>query len=264
MPHQTANRASRLAPHEVAVWLVALDGATPADLARAAAALTPDEQARAARFRVEGARAQFVAARALARRMLSFHAGVARDWRFRAEPHGRLVLEDDAPAFVFNLSHTHGVVACALAASGEVGVDVERLAPADDLARLARHHFSPSEAARVAALQGPAQAEAFFAYWTLKEAYVKARGLGLSLDTKAFTFDLGPPIALRFAGGARHGLDDEATRWRFLRAAPTAATRLALAAAAPLDLSRAGPAWVDLSACLDESRPLFATPPSAS
>lgn len=234
-----------MGPNEVAVGLMRIDRLAPGWLERAEARLDEQEQARAARFRVAGARAQFVAARALLRHMLTWQGG-ARDWRFRAEPAGRLVLDAPCPDFVFNLSHTHGLVACALARRGEIGVDVEAIAEADDLVALARRSFSRVEADRVAALDGAARVDAFFAYWTLKEAYVKARGVGLSADTAAFSFDLAAPIAIRF----HPGFDDEAARWRFRRETPTPATRLALAAAAPLDLCAATPRWIEPQACL--------------
>ena len=236
-----------LGPGDVALGLMRVDRASPAALTRAVAALTPDEAARAQRMRVEGARAQFASARALLRRMLTQRAGGApADWRFRADARGRPVLEGDDPAFVFSLSHTDGLVACALARCGEIGVDVERLAPAGDLPALARHAFSGPEAEAIAALTGEAQAERFFACWTLREAYAKARGLGFLLDPTGFAFDLGPPDAIRFLAA---GMDDP-RRWRFLRAAPTADTRLALAVAAPLDLATLAPEWTELEACL--------------
>jgi 4'-phosphopantetheinyl transferase len=231
-------------PNDVAVGLMRIDRLAPGWRERAEARLDDQERARAARFRVPGARDQFVAARALLRHMLTQQGG-ARDWRFRAEPAGRLVLDASAPDFVFSLSHTRGLVACALARGGEVGVDVEAVAEADDLVALARRSFSAGEAARVVALDGAARADAFFAYWTLKEAYVKARGVGLSADTTAFSFELAEPIAIRF----HSGFDDEAARWRFRRGTPTPTTRLALAAAAPLDLSDATPRWIEPQAC---------------
>lgn len=231
----------------VALWLARVDALDAAGLARAKAALQPDERARAARFRVEGARTQFVAARTVLRAMLIHYGGAdALHWRLRVDAHGKPWIDATRPAFVFNLSHTQGLVACVVALNGEVGVDVERVADAGDLLALARQSFSPAEAAHVAELSGAARVEAFFAYWTLKEAYVKARGLGLSLDPTAFSFDLGPPDALRAVSDG-----DDRGRWRFLRAAPKPDIRLALAAAAPLDLDRATTRWVDVESCLD-------------
>lgn len=234
----------RLKPNGAALWLTRVDAFAETSLARAETLLDAAERDRAARMREAGARAQFICARALLRRMLAHHAGdAARGWRLKADARGRPTLDVPKPDFVFSLSHTQGVAACALARHGEIGVDVERVTPADDLVTLARQSFSREEAARVAALAGAARVEAFFAYWTLKEAYAKARGLGLSLDMRTFAFDLGASVAIRFAPGC----EDEASRWRFLRAAPTPDVRLALAVAAPLDLAQTTPRWIDLA-----------------
>ena len=230
----------------VVVGLARIDGLAPSALARAEARLTGEERTRADRCRAESARRQFVAARALLRLMLARQSGEAeRLWPLRLETHGKPVLDAPDPAFVFNLSHSESVVACALARAGELGVDVEDVAPGVDHVSVARRMFSAREAAHVAALTGGAQAEAFYAYWTLKEAYVKARGLGLSLDTTAFAFDLADGDAISFKG-----IEDDAGRWRFRRSAPLPSTRLALAAAAPLHLEGARIEWIDLGAGL--------------
>lgn len=239
--------AARLKPNEAALWLMRVDAAAAARLTQAGAPLDDAERARALRLRDVEARAQFVAGRALLRRMALHHAGeAARGWRLRIDAAGRPAFDAPTPDYVFSLSHTRGLVACALARGGDIGVDVEAVAPAEDLVALARQNFSAREAADVAALSGAARVEAFFAYWTLKEAYAKARGLGLTLDMRRFAFDLDAPIAVRFAPG----FDDEAGRWRFLRVAPTPDARLALAAAAPIDLTTTTPRWIAPQTCL--------------
>lgn len=225
-----------------------IDDVAPSALAQAWALLDEEERARADRFRDAGARAQFVAARALLRGAMSACSQqAARPWRFRADARGKPHLDEPKPEFVFNLSHTDGLVACALARGGEIGIDVERIAPTADLLTLARANFSRPEADHVAALDGEARTEAFFAIWTLKEAYAKARGLGLQLDMTAFAFDLSDADAIGFVTDV---VDDDASRWRFFRDAPTPDTRLALAAAAPLDIAGVRPRWTELGACL--------------
>jgi 4'-phosphopantetheinyl transferase len=81
---------------------------------------------------------------------------------------------------------------CAVSRSGVVGVDVEAVSRDTDLAGLAQRFFAPPEAAAVAAASGLEQREAFFRFWTLKEAYMKARGLGLSLPLDSYAFTLSP------------------------------------------------------------------------
>ena len=88
-------------------------------------------------------------------------------------------------------------------------------------------HFAPDEVRDLRALPADDQPRAFFDYWTLKEAYIKARGMGLSLPLDQFAFALhdGQPPTIRFAPG----FDDVEERWQFWQAWPTATHRLALA-----------------------------------
>jgi 4'-phosphopantetheinyl transferase len=127
----------------------------------------------------------------------------------------------------FNLSHTAGLVACAVALDRDVGVDVEHLWPPTFDIGLARHHFAPAEVAGLEALPPEARRARFFALWTLKEAYIKARGLGLALPLERFAFDFeGPALGVRFDPE----LGDQPERWHFARLQPTAVHALALAA----------------------------------
>lgn len=238
----------RLEPDKPALWLARIGADDAAALARAQAALTPPEQARAARLRGPAARAQFVAGRALLRAMLARHGGGApADWRFRADALGRLTLDAPDQPFVFSLSHMHGLVACALARRGEIGVDVEALDAPGDLLAMARVAFGAPEVEALARLDGAARREAFLATWTLKEAYVKARGLGPALDPTRFAVSLDEPIRLVPMEG---GDGDDPARWRFLRLSPTPQARLGLAAAAPLRLDGLAPRWIALDECL--------------
>jgi 4'-phosphopantetheinyl transferase len=202
---------------------------------RAAAALLSDgERARCRRLLFEEDRVSFVAGHALLRRALSEVAAVdPRRWRFTAPVPGRPEIE--APAahrgLRFSLSHTAGLVACAVARERDVGVDVERVAARTGSAALAERCFSPYERSRMAGLP-PAGAQAlFFGLWTLKEAYAKARGLGLRLPLDAASFELAPgaPPVVSFPQG--HGEDPGS--WRFALLEPGPGYRLAVAARAP-------------------------------
>jgi 4'-phosphopantetheinyl transferase len=216
---------------EVEVWF-----ADPADVDDAAAALLDDdERARMARFLFERDRRLFLAAHALVRRTLSRHADVApAAWRFTTEAGGRPVLAEPAP-LRFNLSHCHGLVACAVARDRDEGGDVERVVelPHELIDRIC----SPAEAAALRALPAAARPERFFTLWTLKEAYVKARGLGLALPVEQACFHLDPPgapgadAALRFEPGP--ALEDDAAAWMFVRLRPTPAHCAAVCVARP-------------------------------
>src|SRR5262249_14908767 len=147
------------------------------------------ERARASGFRVEWARREFVAGRALLRAALTRYADVPPgSWAFQNDARGKPHLVAGSPALSFNVSHSSGVVACIVARKGRVGVDVESRARSTDPLDLAKRYFAPQEAEELMALSDGQQRRRFFEMWTLKEAYAKARGLGLGLAFDSFTF----------------------------------------------------------------------------
>lgn len=169
---------------------------------------TLDDAERAvwAGFRGAADRRLYGAAHALLRSCLSRHADVdSSAWRFAAAPGTRPELD---PAFRstglrFSLTHTRGLVACAVTHGRSVGLDAESLPAPGDWATLARRFFAPSETRALLALPAAAAGPAFIRIWTLKEAYVKARGLGLALDLASFTIGGDPPRIAPDPGGER-------------------------------------------------------------
>ena len=125
----------------------------------------------------------------------------------------------------FNLAHTRGLVACAVALGRDVGVDVEWLGRRGRTLEIAERYFSPSEVRDLRATPGPDRKERFFRYWTLKEAYVKARGEGLRLPLRRFSFHLdGPAVRVSFESDS-----DDPRAWQFLIECPTPSHLLAVA-----------------------------------
>jgi 4'-phosphopantetheinyl transferase len=178
-------------------------------LPRYLAQLTEEERVRHARMRPDPRGDEFLVGRALARKALARHApGSERG--FTAGSHGRLELADAGVSF--NLSHAEGLVVCAIADS-VVGVDVEKLDESRTEPAIWENYFAPPEVAALAALPEAQRCHRFFQYWTLKEAYIKARGLGLSLPLREFWFELvgGAPIRIAFAPS----LADDPARWQF-------------------------------------------------
>jgi 4'-phosphopantetheinyl transferase len=218
------------APDPVDVWTVAPDEVPAAHLATLATLLTPDEAARGARFARARDREAFVIARALIRLRLSDYGPTApRQWRFVTNAHQcPFVAPEQAgdPPLYFNVSHTDGLVALAVRRGHRIGIDVERVSR-QVLEDVAERHFAPAEVRDLRALPPADQGRAFFDYWTLKEAYIKARGMGLALplDQFAFTLGAGVPPSIRFAAG----FGDDAARWQFWQAWATPDHRLALA-----------------------------------
>jgi len=241
-----------IGPGAVHLWYAVSDEVSePAQLAALESLLTPDERARRARYRFERERHQFLVARGLLRWTLSGYLGLPPEAvRFRAGPHGKpeLAVGATPTPLTFNLSHAAGLVACAIARDAEIGIDVEDLAGAADIDAVARS-FAPSERADLDAVrEKTARQNRFLAYWTLKEAYLKARGLGLSIALDGFWFVLEAraPIAIRFAAP----LDDDPTRWQFDQRDLAPGHLLAVAAAVG---DGAAPLAVSVERCVPEA-----------
>ncbi|MCO4764195.1 MAG: 4'-phosphopantetheinyl transferase superfamily protein [Myxococcales bacterium] len=162
---------------EARIWLVDPDDAGPyGDVAL----LSPDELRRADRFIRTVDRRQFVAAHTLLRTKLGLAVGrPAADLQFQTGPHGRPELVNGG-AISFSLSHTTGLVGCAIATGATIGLDLELLRPLNALG-MAQGILDPSEYADVATRTDPLRWRRFLQYWTLKEAALKVRGTGLSL-----------------------------------------------------------------------------------
>jgi 4'-phosphopantetheinyl transferase len=191
------------------------------------ALLSAEEKARLERFLLTKDRHQHAIARALIRTTLSRYADVPPEkWRFTTNRFGRPeIATPDVGPLRFNLSHTKGLVACIVGWDREIGIDVEFIGRPTRYVELAQRFFAPSEAAVVAALPGEQQREAFFDFWTLKESYIKARGMGLALPLGDFAFQLGEPTTIAFTGS----IADNPEGWRFERLQPSALHKLAAA-----------------------------------
>jgi len=154
--------------------------------------LDAGERSRAARFRHDAARRAFVIGHALVRVGLAKLTGrSARSWEFRTGRHGRPepILRRDEPLIRFSLSHSHDVVAVALSVEHDIGVDIERV---DNRMHLPNDALAPGEKRYLAGLPKQRADAAFFHIWTLKEAYLKALGTGLSRPLASFEVSLSP------------------------------------------------------------------------
>jgi 4'-phosphopantetheinyl transferase len=193
--------------------------------------LTADEQQRSERFLQAADRDRFILGRALARTMLSQFADVApAAWPLAIDERGRPHLASHpsgAPDLRFNLSHTPGLVACAVTIGREVGIDVEHIARRLIHDTIPERFFSAREVADLRARPDGERRVVFFDYWTLKESYIKARGLGLALPLGQFSFicSAGQAPTIEFAPE----LHDDPSSWQFAQFWPTAEHRMAVA-----------------------------------
>lgn len=185
--------------------------------------LSPDEQARAERFRFAVHRDRFVVARARLREILGALLGVAPGrlaFGYGARGKPSLARPFAAEDLRFNLSHADGLALYAIARRREVGVDVERVRPLPDAEDIAARFFSTQEQAALRSLAAPKREEAFFACWTRKEAYLKATGDGLARPLDAFDVSVLPGLPARLERVEGDPL--EAGRWWLAEVRPAA------------------------------------------
>jgi len=184
--------------HEVHVWHLLAERVADSPIMDAALALlSPDERTRMARYRHEADRLLYLLSRGLMRTVLSSYLGCSCDSiRYASNAHGKPILDGATVAHAsgsllhFNLTHSNGAIALAITRDREVGIDIESRHRAVEYLLLAERFFATEEARHLQSLQEEQRREAFFAIWTLKEAFVKGIGRGLSFPLDAFCFEL--------------------------------------------------------------------------
>ena len=195
---------------EVHVWLAKLDD-YPADSLKLL--LAADELARAGRFHFDKDRNHYIVARGWLRKLLAAYLGVgAGELRFSYAEKGKPALEESQRSSLnFNLAHSHGLAIYGFSRSREVGVDLEFVR--EDLAdeKIAERFFSQGEIDVLRKLPADLRKQAFFDCWTRKEAYIKARGEGLSMPLDEFDVSLRPGEAAALL--RNHKEPGEVTRW---------------------------------------------------
>jgi len=219
--------ALELPPGEFHLWTVFTETVTDADLLRhCETLLSAEETVRYQRFHFAKHRRQFLISHAFVRTVLARYAGApAAALRFVVGQHGKPDLVDGGD-LRFNLSHTAGLAALAVVRGHDIGVDVEHRERRTVGIELAERYFAPAEVAQLHALDEVQRQEAFFAFWTLKEAYIKARGLGLALPLDAFAYTLaGGRTTITFS----ERIADDPGAWQFVRLRPGQAHDLAVA-----------------------------------
>jgi 4'-phosphopantetheinyl transferase len=229
----TGSARRQLQAGEVDVWLTSLKNFDRTQEEACLQLLNESERTRWQRFLVAHAKEQYLVTRALVRTTLSRYADVpSAAWQFEANRYGRPHV---APVHAlsnlhFNLSNTRELVVCAVSRDIEIGIDVETICRDVDIDSLAPDVFAPTELADFRRTADGDRLERFFSYWTLKESYIKARGMGLSIPLDSFWFELGGPMpVLRVTDRC----PDVPERWRFYQFTPTDEHRMAIAVAAP-------------------------------
>ncbi|MEZ4701170.1 MAG: 4'-phosphopantetheinyl transferase superfamily protein [Rhodothermales bacterium] len=183
-----------LAAQEIHVWRALLHQ-RPEDIALLESVLSMDERAKAGRYKFDHNRNDYIVARGVLRHILGAYVDRRPEsLQFYYSPYGKPALnaEIDGQKLSFNVSHSGGYALYAIARGREIGIDVERVRPEAAQDGVAERFFSPREVATLRGLPSHAQPLAFFNCWTRKEAYIKARGEGLSLPLNQFDVSLTP------------------------------------------------------------------------
>jgi 4'-phosphopantetheinyl transferase len=189
-----------LAEGEVHVWRAFLDLPQP-QIQELEQILADDERTRAQRFRFSKDRTHFIAARGLLRTILGrYLLQDPQTLSFSYNAYGKPSLAEmpESDGLSFNLTHAHRMALYAITRNRAVGVDVEYIQRQMEWESVAERFFSPYEVRMLKAISPDMQHVAFFNCWTRKEAYIKARGMGLSLELDSFDVSLTPgkPAAL--------------------------------------------------------------------
>jgi 4'-phosphopantetheinyl transferase len=213
----------------VHVWRVSLDQSS-SELALFQNTLDYDERSRADRFYFRRDRERFIVARGVLRALLCRYLDRSpKSLSFSYSAHGKpaLASESGADAIRFNLSHSHGTALYALTRGRELGVDLEFIRCDLEAEQIAERFFSHSEIVALRSLPLAVRKYAFFLCWTRKEAYIKARGEGLSMPLDQFDVSLipGEPAALL----STKPDSDEARRWCLHNLSPAPGYAAALA-----------------------------------
>jgi len=159
--------------------------------------LSREEQARAARFRNDAARASFVIGRGVLRCLLGCHLGLPPEAvPISLSPHGKPECVSPGSDSAFSLSRSGDLILVAMGRGRPVGVDVEYVGRNVPVLQLARRFLAAEEADTIASMRNEGRHRLFFEIWVRKEAYLKALGLGLSIPLAGFTvpFACDPPV----------------------------------------------------------------------
>ena len=205
-----------LAAGEVHVRVARLAGGDdPGRLERFRGWLDDRERQRLDRLANAALKAEFLLTRALCRDTLSRYTEVApRDWRFEPNAYGKpSIAAPSLPvALKFNLSNARTVVACAVTVDAELGIDIEPWnVPAEGLP-ISAQVFSPSELQALHGCEPGERSRRFHELWTVKEAYVKAVGQGMSMPLDQISFE---PRATPIRASLAPALAGDARRWHF-------------------------------------------------
>lgn len=218
-----------LGPGEIHLWFARHGAMDDAALeARYRTLMNDAERAQERRFYFAKGQRRYLVTRALVRSVLSRYSPAPPEaWTFATNEFGRPEIAGGCD-ISFNLSHSDGLIVLGIRRGGDLGVDVEDLDRRDAPLDIAGNYFGKLEVAHLTSLPQACRHRRFFEFWTFKESYIKARGMGLSLPLDGFEFAFPDDRSVRIA--IRNDLMDDPARWRFWQFEPWPGHMVALCA----------------------------------
>src|SRR6185437_316076 len=217
------NATILLTPAEIHLWLAFYDEiADERLLSEYRALLNSEEKEQQSRFYFAKDRLRYLVTRALVRTVLSRYVSLEPgEWVFTVNAYGCPEIanaQGREACLSFNISHTDSLIVLGVTKSRALGVDVENFRAREISIDIADRYFAPIEVAALSAVSPHQQQYRFFEYWTFKESYIKARGMGLSLPLDKFSFHYPHDRAVEIAIDPE--LADDAARWQFWQFQP--------------------------------------------
>ncbi len=182
-----------LADNEIHIWMTKPEELIGDDelLASYSTLLTSTELAKQQRYKFAKDRHDALITRAFVRDLLSYYADIApQDWQFEKGNKDKPEIINCSLPLRFNISHTKNLIICAVTLEDDIGCDVENIGRNNNVLAIAERYFSSKEIDELFALPEAQQRDRFFDYWTLKESYIKAWGLGLAIPLADFSFEI--------------------------------------------------------------------------
>ena len=190
--------------------------------------LTENEMCRLNRYSFKRHRKQFLLGRMLIRNALSQYSDVdPQDWEFTENEYGKPILESKHhQSLFFNLSHSANCLVVAISRVSQLGVDIELSDKLRRVIKIGARYFSNSEIKELSSLPESQQLSRFYDLWTLKEAYIKARGFGMLIRLQQFTFTFSEhSLSIRF----EKNINDDPSNWQMWQINKLGPFKLALA-----------------------------------
>ena len=219
-----------LPEQQVELWLLNHKNVSESDLVHCKTLLSADELQRNNRLGKSDHRKRDIVCRGVLRQLLAYYLSVSNDdLELSRTENGKPVMQNHPRALQFNYSHSGDYIAYAFCKEPAIGVDIEYCRRNNNLAGIARRHFAEDEIKNLFALSATEQRRRFFELWTLKEAYIKARGEGIFIGLGNFSFEIDTYAANDIGINFISDSFDVPNNWQFYSTTPEPDYRVSVA-----------------------------------